>query len=541
MESGDALSVRMAVNTLFMLLCTFLLLMVVLGISIFYSGLVQRRSAFTILSVPLLLLAIFMLDWFIWGYSLCYSPSGNRFIGNLLFSVLRHLRDQTQRVYSTPRGEILASVHFLFNGFLKIICIVLTFPACIAERGRIIPMILFVFCWSTIVYNPVTYWFWNEKGWLSLSYNKVPVLDFAGGNCIHIVSGFTALAYSYVLGPRNPKLMTEYRNSNSGNVIIGIVLLAVGWCGFIAGCDYKFSDMSIFIIINIWLCGSTAGIIWALIDYYNSATPLEVNALDDIELQHLNNSNEDTLSKPLDDGILPKRKISMISFSSGFICGLVVFTPCGGYLSTSTGFWKSIVCGVVGGAIGNVSTGLKYLIRVDDSLDIFAIHGVCGFVGSLLVGIFAVKGQDSKGGWVDGHWVLFAYQLVGCIVTMTYVSVLSLVLLYIIDIIPGLHLRIDHTYNKRSREKARGQHTFDEETLAHKLDPEGLLEQAELMGTDRYELDGEYCMDFMEFINVLDPHDYTGEIDARESESQGVGYSRYDGEGMSRLKRRPIN
>lgn len=529
-READIFDVNTAVNTLFMLFCTFLLLAVVLGISVFYSGLVQRRSSFTALSIPLLLLALFMLDWFIWGYSLCYSNSSNHFIGNLLFSVLRHLRDHEQRVYSTPRGDIVSSVHFLFNGFLKLICIVLTFPACIAERGRIVPMILFVFCWSVLIYNPVTYWFWNEKGWLSLQYNKIPVLDFAGGSCIHIVSGFTSLVYSYILGPRNPKLANNYRNSSTGNVIIGLYLLFVGWCGFIAGCDYKFSEVTIHIVINVFLSGFLAGIIWAAIDYYNSSTPLENAEEESYELRNLDiPDSKEVLEKP-------QRKISMISFSSGLVCGLVVFTPCGGYISSPTGFWKSIVCGCIGGAIGNVSTGIKYIIHVDDSLDIFAIHGMCGIVGSLLVGIFAGKTGNIRGGWVEGHWIQFAYQLVGIVVTIAYVTVMSFFFLYFIDMIPGLHLRIDRGFNRRARYQLRGQNNSENpENLA--LDFDQVLERAELMGTDWCELDGEYCMDFMEFIKILDPLDYTEETIIDEPEEGEGRFSQFDTTAFGMRKR----
>lgn len=501
-----------AIDSLFMMVCCLMLFLVILGVSIFYSGLIQRRSSFTMLAIPLLLSAFAFLDWFIWGYSLCYSSASNRYIGNLKFVVLSHLTNENNLIYTTPRGDILSIIHFLFNGLMKLLCIALTFPSCLAERGRVMPMLIFVFFWSALVYNPVAYWFWNRNGWLSPHLKSVPVLDFAGGNCIHVVSGFTALAYSYYLGPRNTKLLLNYRSSSNSNMIIGMCFIVFGWCGFITGCDFKFSAITFYILTNTLLSAATAGLVFCGIDYYNSATPLEGEEVDqDVELDML----EPESSSPTYISENPKkesvqgqgRTISMISFSSGVICGLVVFTPGGGYISAANSFWKSIVFGVIGGASGNLATRLKYYMKIDDALDIFAIHGVCGIVGSLLVGIFANSSYDSDGSWVTGHWVQLGYQLLGSVVTSAYVFIVSLFFLYVIDLIPGLHVRIDIQFNMRARESLRA--TQDHEQHVQDKQYDMSLEMAELRGSDWYEFNGEYSMDFMEFITFINPEDYS--------------------------------
>ena len=109
--------------------------------------------------------------------------------------------------------------------------------------------------------------------------------------------------------------------------------------------------------------------------------------------------------------------------------------------------------GVVGAISGNLATRLKYFFNIDDALDLFAVHGIPGIVGSLLTGIFANDLYDSKGGWVKGHWKQFGYQLLGLVVTSAYVFIMSMVFLYLIDLIPGFHLRIDKDFNRREREK----------------------------------------------------------------------------------------
>lgn len=573
--------VVLAVDSLYILLCCGLLVFVVLGIMLFYAGLIQRRSSLTMIATPLYLICFTFIEWFIWGYSLCYSSSSNRFIGNLDYAVLRQLRHDGNLKFTTLRGETFTAVHFLFNALMKIICVTLTFPGCIAERGRILPMFVFFMCWLVIIYNPVTYWFWNRNGWLSVEYNKFPVLDFAGGNCIHIVCGFTGVAYSYILGPRNPKLLYNYKPYNIGYIVIGTVFFVFGWCGFIGGCEFTFSSSSVLIFITTVLTSCVGGLVWLTIDYYYSAIPLENE--DELQ-QQTSNTLETTGSIPQlipsrsrDMGVLrkrrspsmegsrrsmeshtsqlqllsvvsrntgldirrykeqlllgPSRKLSMVSFCSGAMAGLVCFTPGGGYVVSLSSLWKSFVYGVVGAVVGNVATRLKYMFRLDDVFDLAAIHLCCGWAGSLLTGIFADANYNSEGGWIRAHWIQFAYQILGSTVTSVYVLVMSSVLLYVIDVIPGLHLRIDKNFNARLRQEIRKMHNsekgdgeatdeknnyMDENNAIPELEDH---EELELMGTDEFEFNGEFISDYVEFIRVLSPEDY----EAMDELSDGVG------------------
>lgn len=501
------------INGLYILFCSLLLSMIICGISLFYSGITQRRSSFTMLAIPLFLLPFIMIDWFIWGYSLCYSTSSNKFIGDMNFVVLRHLRDPKYFMYETPRGSIYSINHFIFNGIMKAVCAALTFPGCIAERGRILPMLVFFFFWSCFIYNPVSYWLWNENGWLSVQTSNLPVLDFAGGTCIHIVSGFTVFAYSYLLGPRNPKILQDYQSSNNGFIIFGTFLMLCGWCGFIAGCDYKFSTTCISIIVTTLLCGFTSGIIWLLIDFYFSAIPLDGTISESVENSinenNVHNGSVEINQEYEEPPLKYRRNLSMISLTSGIITGLVVITPGGGYVSSTSDYWKSIIFGIVGAIIVNLSTRLKYFFKIDDSLDIFAIHGVAGIVGSILTGIFAVDGYDSKGGWVEGHWVQIAYQILGCVVAGVYVTVLSIFFLLIINQVPGLHLRMDKHFNSRSKNQ-EAEHILDIESTYYnnfhmrQEDSMSEGEKYEIMGSDIFEF-GEHLMDFMQIKTVLIP------------------------------------
>lgn len=512
-------NIVISVNGLYMMFCTALLPVVLIGIALFYSGLTQRRSSLTMLSVPIILTPLIFIDWFIWGYSLCYSKSSNGFIGNLDKAVLRNLREPDQWTVTNSRGEVLTVIHFLFNAMFKVICAGFTFPGCIAERGRIIPMLVFVFFWSVIIYNPITYWFWGGNGWLSIDLDKLPVLDFAGGTCIHVVSGATALAYSYILGPRNPKILYNYRNSNTGYVILGTLFVTFGWLGFIGGCDFKFSTSSLSIFANTLISAFVSGIVWTLIDYFYSSIPLEscrscgvdtcTGCYKDPEhpLKPIISQTGVSMNRHAHESksnFIQRRKISMISFTSGIMTGLVVITPAGGYVSSYSDYWKSFVFGVVGAVLCNLATRIKYFLKIDDALDLFAIHGVAGIVGSFLTGVFANQDYSSRGGWVHRNWKQVGYQLLGSVVAFAYCFILTCFFLYVIDLIPGLHLRIDKDFNRRIREMKKEKDT-ESQAPPTKMD---FYEKVELLGSDGYEFNGEHMMDYMEFIRVIRPQDY---------------------------------
>lgn len=475
-DDSIVVDLSFVVSSLFTVVCLALVLTCILGIGLFYSGLTQRRSSLTMLTLPVITLVIVTIDWFIWGYSLCFGNLTNRFIGNFQFVVLRNVLGD-QLVVDTTRGPILTINHFIFNGLFKTVCAALTFPSSIAERGRIIPMLVFFIPWCIIIYNPVNFWFWNSNGWLSVNLGKLPVLDFAGGNCVHVVSGFTTLAYSYALGPRNVKVLDDYRISSTTNVVIGTFLMYFGWLGFMAGSDFTFASRAIYIMVNLALCTSASAIVWASLDFYHSAIPLATE-----------------FGQPRKG----RRHISVVSVTLGVMAGLVVFTPAGGYTSNNGQWWKSITIGVIGAVLSNLATRIKYYLQIDDAFDMFAIHGIGGIVGSILTGIFAGNGYQVRGGWVAGHWMQVPYQILGSVVVLMYVLVMCSVFLYMIDLIPGLHLRIDKNYNKRLRE-AREHSQTDE------MEPG---EVAEIAGADAYEFNGEFLADYMEFIRSLEPQDF---------------------------------
>ena len=217
----------------------------------------------------------------------------------------------------------------------------------VAERGRMLPCIIYMFIWSTLIYDPIACWTWNSSGWVF----QMGGLDFAGGTPVHIASGTAALAYSYMLGKRSGHGTQElnYRPHNVTHIVIGTVFLWVGWFGFNAGSALSANLRAIMAALCTNLAACVGGITWCLVDYR-----LE-------------------------------RKWSTVGFCSGVIAGLVAITPGSGYVPA----WAAVIFGAVGGVACNYATKLKYFLRCDDALDIFAVHGVGGFIGNILTAFFA--------------------------------------------------------------------------------------------------------------------------------------------------------
>jgi ammonium transporter, Amt family len=309
------------------------------------------------------------------------------------------------------------------------------------ERGRMLPCIVFIFVWSTLVYDPIACWTWNPNGWVF----QLGGLDFAGGTPVHISSGAAALAYSIMLGKRRGHGTHElnYRPHNVTHVIMGTCFLWFGWFGFNGGSAVGSNLRATMACVVTNLAASVGAFTWVLVDYR-----LE-------------------------------RKWSAVGWCSGAIAGLVAITPASGYVPP----WSAVVFGVVGAIACNYATKLKFLIGVDDAIDIFAVHGIGGMVGNLLTyvlllnilivsGLFAadyIAALDGitviPGGWLNQNYIQLAYQLCDCVTGFTYSFGMTCIILFLMNLIPGLSLRAS--------------------------------EEAEILGIDEAEI-GEFAYDFVE-------------------------------------------
>lgn len=382
---------------------TALVFIMIPGVGFFYSGLARRKSALSLIYLSMMSIAIVSVQWFIWGYSLTFSHTGSVFLGDFHNVFLK----ETLALASVGSPYIPDILFCVFQLMFAAITPALAIGGA-AERGRMIPLFVFMFVWTTIVYDPIAYWTWNGNGWL---YN-LPAYDFAGGSPVHISSGTAALAYAMMLGKRHGHgtRTLNYRPHNVTHVILGTVFLWFGWFGFNGGSALGANIRAVMACVVTNLAAAVGGLTWCLLDYR-----LE-------------------------------RKWSAVGFCSGAVAGLVAITPASGFVTP----WAAVIFGVVGGACCNFATKLKYYIGVDDALDVFAEHGIGGIVGNLLTGIFAADyiaaldgiNTSVDGGWINGVWVQLARQLADSAAAFGWSFVVTSIILFVMNLIPGLSLRV---------------------------------------------------------------------------------------------------
>ncbi|KAG0039989.1 hypothetical protein BGZ82_005801 [Podila clonocystis] len=375
---------------------TALVWLMIPGIGYFYSGMARSKNALSLIMLSCCSVAVVSFQWFLFGYSLAFSKSGSSMIGNFENAFFRGVLDQP----SVGSAKIPDIVFMIFQGMFAALTPALAIGAA-AERGRIVPTLVFIFLWTTFVYDFIACWTWSANGWSFV----MGGLDFAGGTPVHISSGAAALAYAIVLGRRAGD-QKDFRPHSMSNVVIGTVFIWFGWFGFNGGSALSAN-------LRAAMCpASVGGITWVLLDYRHD------------------------------------RKLSVLGFCSGAVSGLVAITPASGYVSPAS----SVAIGFLGATACNMAVRLKHYLKYDDAFDVFAVHGVGGLVGNLLTGVFAqasIAALDGvtviKGGWLDGNWIQVAYQLADSAAGMSWSFTVTYLILVIMNKIPGLALRADPT------------------------------------------------------------------------------------------------
>jgi len=393
----------------FIIVASAMVLLMVPGIGFLYSGLARRKSALSLMWVCMSAGSVITFQWYLWGYSLAFSPSAsNGFIGDLKrFGLMNTLGEPS------PGSPLIPSL--LYSFYQMQFCMVTAALAvgAVAERGRLLPAMVWCFLWATLVYCPIACWALNPSGWGF----KYGVMDYAGGGPVEIGSGMSALAYSWILGRREEKMMLNFRPHNVSFILLGTILLWFGWLGFNGGSAFGANLRATMACWNSCLTGNFAAATWVLLDFRLA------------------------------------RKWTMVGWCSGMISGLVAATPASGFITP----WGSIVLGVVTGALCNFATKVKYWVKIDDALDVFAEHAVGGMAGLMANAIFGadyIVGLDGVstgtlnpttgtgiGGWVIHNYRQFYIQLAYVVAATGYSFVMSAILAYIVNIIPGLHLR----------------------------------------------------------------------------------------------------
>ncbi len=381
-------------DTAWMLTSTALVLMMTIpGLALFYGGMVRKKNVLATFMQSFAVTCLVSVLWLIVGYSLAFTP-GSTIIGGLSKVFLK--------------GLTLDSVHELAKTIPETvyICFQLTFaiitPALIAgafaERMKFSAMMWFMGLWSLIVYAPVAHWVWGG-GFLG----EWGVLDYAGGTVVHINAGVAGLVCALVIGKRKGFGTENLAPYNLVYSVIGASLLWVGWFGFNAGSAVGASSNAGMAMAVTQFAAAAAALSWMFAEWVTRGKP------------------------------------SVLGIISGAVAGLVAITPASGFVTPMGSQVIGLVAGVVcfWGA-----TGLKKAMGYDDSLDAFGVHGVGGFVGAILTGVFAVEviGGEGKKGLIDGNAAQVLTQLWGTLVVVAWCAIATFVILKIIDALIGLRV-----------------------------------------------------------------------------------------------------
>ncbi|MBS1007884.1 ammonium transporter [Leuconostoc suionicum] len=352
------------------------------GLALFYGGLGERRNLLHTMFIPVMIIGIASLVWFVVGYTLSFGGSGN-VIGNFKHLFLTNV----SFTHSTKDLTIPDGAFALFQGMFPIITAAIITGSVIG-RVRIKALLVFIALWLIFIYSPLAHMVWGG-GFLA----QLGAIDFAGGTVVHISSGVTGLVLALMIGHRHIDKHIPVRPSY---VLIGGALLWVGWFGFNSGSALAANGTAVLALVNTWLASAAAVLTWGLVEYkYHGRATLS-------------------------------------GITSGGVAGLVAITPAAGFVAP----WAAVVMGLLAGFIGFAGiTFVKNSFGYDDTLDAFGIHGIGGAVGAILTGVFADKSVGGVAGLINGDVSLVGKQLVAILFTIVFAAIGTYVLAKITEFI----------------------------------------------------------------------------------------------------------
>ena len=409
-------------DTAWVLVCAALVLFMTPGLAFFYAGMVSRRNTLVMLQQNMVALGVITLTWFLFGYTLAFgNDRANGFIADFSFVALKDIAeapDPDLHVVTTTVA-IPTLAFFAYQMMFAIITPILATGA-VASRLKPLGWIVFIAIWSVIVYAPVAHWLWAPAGWLT----KRGAQDWAGGIVVHASAGAAALALLLVLGRRKVWPDRAPLPHSIPLVIVGAGILWFGWFGFNAGDGLQANGVAGQALVNTQVAAAAAMVVWLVMER------------------------------------LREGHATVLGGVTGAVGGLATITPAAGYVST----WAAAVIGLLAGIICHFALGLKNLIRVDDALDVLAVHFIGGILGTLLVGFFGEKAINAigrDGVFHGGGWGLLGEQVLALASVIAFAFVLSFVIALAVDKTIGLRVNPDDEEHLDATQQGMSAYTED--------------------------------------------------------------------------------
>jgi len=380
-------------DTAWVLVCCSLVLLMTPALALFYGGMVRRKNVLSTLTMSYTFMALIGVQWVLYGYTLAFGKDINGLIGGLNYLGFEGVGPLPNMDYgkTIPQG--------LFAAFQMMFAVIT--PALITgafvERVKFKSFLLFSLLWATLVYDPLCHWVWGQGGWL----REMGVLDFAGGTVVHIAAGFSALAFAMVIGPRKGYGKSPMEPNNIPFTVLGAGLLWVGWFGFNAGSALAANGVAVNALLTTNTSAAAAGLVWMILSWL--------------------------------DG-----RPSTLGIATGMVVGLAAVTPASGFVTPLTAMF-----------IGAVSAPLSYYAmrfrerrQLDESLDVWACHGLSSTWGMMALGLFATVAVNSDGanGLFYGNPGQVGIQLIAVLITMVFSFAVTYVLAKVLHASIGLRV-----------------------------------------------------------------------------------------------------
>jgi Amt family ammonium transporter len=393
-----------------MLVATGLVLVMVPGLALFYGGMVRRKNALGTMMHSMIALSVIGIQWVLFGYSLAFGASQGGWFGWSPEFLGLHDPDLYDKVF--PGTKLPIAIHCMYQGMFAIITPALISGA-FAERVKFGAYCLFITLWATFVYDPLAHWVWavgadgKPAGWLG----QMGALDFAGGTVVHISAGFAGLAAILLLRKRIGYPERAMHPNSMVLTLTGAGLLWFGWFGFNGGSALAANPLAAFALTASQVAAAAAGLSWVAVEWMHRGKP------------------------------------TGLGLASGIVAGLVAVTPASGFVSPI----GALVIGITAGAVCYAAVCLKPSFKYDDSLDAFGVHGVGGFLGAVLTGVFASAALYKAGSGSDipsdflaqsavNRFGQIGVQLLAAVSAAAYSFVATAVLIKVIDATVGFCL-----------------------------------------------------------------------------------------------------
>ncbi|HEX2997198.1 MAG TPA: ammonium transporter [Anaerolineales bacterium] len=380
-------------DTAWILIATALVMMMTPALAFFYGGMVRKKNLLSTINLSFITVGLVSLQWVLLGYSLAFGKSQGGLIGGLDFFGLSN-------VGAEPNADYASTIpHLAFSAYQMMFAIIT--PALITgafvERVRFKAFLVFTLLWATFVYDPVAHWVWGVGGIL----RRMGALDFAGGTVVHITAGFSALAFAVVLGKRKWFGQAIMEPGNIPLTVLGAGLLWMGWFGFNGGSALAANGLAVNAIVTTNTAAAAAAVVWMFLSWRDN-------------------------------------KPSVLGIVTGAVVGLVAITPAAGFVTPLS----AIAIGGLAAPISYYAIKLRQKWGLDESLDVWACHGMGGTWGALATGLFATKLVNPLGadGLFYGNPGQFLVQLLTVIIAIAFAFGVTFVLAKLIHRWMGLRV-----------------------------------------------------------------------------------------------------